>query len=184
MYEHVGNTVFDIFKSDSVDIAVVEPSDGLIHFKFELEKGVRLATEPIQVVGFRKQVIDTRAPVIVNRNMVERAVEAGNPTVLQGEIPKSGVWVPLVSNGAVNGVLSLQNMDREDAFSDADVRLLTTLSASLSVGLDNARLFDETNRLLAETQQRNAELAVVNESARPSPSSCTSRQSSTPSATA
>ena len=163
MYEHVGNTVFDIFKSDSVDIAVVEPSDGLIHFKFELEKGVRLATEPIQVVGFRKQVIDTRAPVIVNRNMVERAVEAGNPTVLQGEIPKSGVWVPLVSKGAVNGVLSLQNMDREDAFSDADVRLLTTLSASLSVGLDNARLFDETNRLLAETQQRNAELAVVNE---------------------
>ena len=45
----------------------------------------------------------------------------------------------------------------------ADVRLLSTLAASLSVALDNARLFDETKRLLAETEQRNAELAVINE---------------------
>ena len=38
-----------------------------------------------------------------------------------------------------------------------------TLASSLSVALENARLFDETKRLLAETEQRNAELAVINE---------------------
>ena len=43
------------------------------------------------------------------------------------------------------------------------MRLLTTLASSLSVALENVRLFDETKRLLAETEQRNAELAVVNE---------------------
>ena len=42
------------------------------------------------------------------------------------------------------GRISLQNLDREDAFSESDVRLLTTLAASLSVALENARLFDET----------------------------------------
>ena len=31
------------------------------------------------------------------------------------------------------------------------------------MALENARLFDETKRLLAETEQRNAELAVINE---------------------
>src|SRR5205814_3570249 len=31
-----------------------------------------------------------------------------------------------------------------------------------SVALENARLFDETNRLLKETEQRTAELAVIN----------------------
>jgi GAF domain-containing protein len=46
-------------------------------------------------------------------------------------------------------VISLQNLDREDAFSEQDVRLLSTLAASLSVALENARLFDETKRLLA-----------------------------------
>jgi GAF domain-containing protein len=53
-------------------------------------------------------------------------------------------------------------MDHEDAFSDADVRLLTTLAASLSVALENARLFDETQRLLKETNERAAELAIIN----------------------
>ena len=57
----------------------------------------------------------------------------------------------------------LQNIDRENAFGDTDVRLLTTLAGSLSVALENARLFDQTKRLLGETEQRNAELAVVNE---------------------
>ena len=42
------------------------------------------------------------------------------------------------------------------------MRLLSTLAASLSVALENARLFAETRRLLDETQQRNAELAVIN----------------------
>ena len=43
-----------------------------------------------------------------------------------------------------------------------DVRLLQTLANAMSVALENARLFDETQRLLKETEQRNAELAVIN----------------------
>ena len=42
------------------------------------------------------------------------------------------------------------------------MRLLTTLAASLSVALENARLFDETRRLLAETDERAKELAIIN----------------------
>ena len=50
--------------------------------------------------------------------------------------------------------------------SASDVRLLETLAASMSVALENARLFDETQRLLKETERRNAELAVINRSSR------------------
>ena len=66
------------------------------------------------------------------------------------------MFVPLVVGDQATGVISLQNLDREHAFSDADVRLLTTLAGSLSVALENARLFEET-------RQRNAELALINE---------------------
>ena len=64
--------------------------------------------------------------------------------------------MPLVVGDRAIGVISLQNLDREHAFSDADVRLLTTLAGSLSVALENARLFEET-------RQRNAELALLND---------------------
>ena len=71
--------------------------------------------------------------------------------------------MPLLGGRDVIGVLSLQSIDREDAFSEGDVRLLGTLASSLGVALENARLFDETKRLLAETEHRDAELAVINE---------------------
>ena len=66
------------------------------------------------------------------------------------------MFVPLVVGGRATGVISLQNVDREHAFDDADLRLLTTLAGSLSVALENARLFEET-------RQRNAELALIND---------------------
>ena len=58
--------------------------------------------------------------------------------------------------------MSLQNIDKENAFSDSDVRLLETLANSMGVALENARLFDETTRLLKETEQQKAELGVIN----------------------
>src|SRR5262249_31307981 len=62
---------------------------------------------------------------------------------------------PLIVGSRATGVISLQNVDREHAFSEADKRLLTTLAGSLSVALENARL-------VHETRQRNAELALIN----------------------
>src|SRR5204863_6100233 len=85
--------------------------------------------------------------------MVERLEELGG-YVLQGELTKSAVYVPLVVGGDAIGRISLQNIEREQAFSDADVRLLTTIARNLSVALENARLFEET-------RQRNAELALI-----------------------
>ncbi len=76
--------------------------------------------------------------------------------------PKSAVFVPMLVGDIVKGSISLQNVDKENAFTESDLRLLTTLTNSMSVALENARLFDETNRLLKETEQRTAELAVIN----------------------
>ncbi len=66
------------------------------------------------------------------------------------------IFVPLIVGGEATGRISLQNLDREHAFSESDVRLLATLAGSLSVALENARLFEET-------RQRNAELALIND---------------------
>src|SRR5206468_3946138 len=76
--------------------------------------------------------------------------------VLVGEPVRSSVWVPLIVSDRSTGVISLQNVERERAFGEADLRLLTTLAGSLSVALENARLFEET-------RQRNAELALIND---------------------
>ena len=71
--------------------------------------------------------------------------------------------VPLLAAGEVRGAISLQNLDRENAFGEADVRLLTTVASSMGVAMENARLFDETKRLLAETEMRASELKEISD---------------------
>ena len=53
-------------------------------------------------------------------------------------------------------------VNKEHAFDQNNLRLLVTLTNSMTVALENARLFDETQRLLKETEQRAAELAIIN----------------------
>jgi GAF domain-containing protein/CheY-like chemotaxis protein/HPt (histidine-containing phosphotransfer) domain-containing protein len=156
MYDLVGDRLQEIFDAQVVDIGVIDESAGLIRFPYTIEKGVRYQDEPMSVIGFRKMVLETQAPLLFGAVTPELLAEHGQPKVMQGEPAKSAVFVPLVVAGRATGVISLQNVDREHAFNEADTRLLTTLAGSLSVALENARLFEET-------RQRNAELALIND---------------------
>ena len=114
--------------------------------------------------GLTSHIIQTGQPLLINENAAERFKELGAvfASSENEETTKSWLGVPLISGGQVNGTIRLENYEREFAYSESDVSLLQTLANSMSVALENARLFDETNRLLKETEQRNAELAVIN----------------------
>jgi signal transduction histidine kinase/CheY-like chemotaxis protein len=78
------------------------------------------------------------------------------------EMSRSSVFVPMFAGERFLGTIILENYERESAFAEADARLLSTIASSMGVALESARLFAETQRLLKETEQRNAELAVIN----------------------
>jgi GAF domain-containing protein/CheY-like chemotaxis protein len=162
MYDLVGDKIRDIFDAQVVDIGIVDRRAGVIRYPYTIERGERLPDEPQPIGGLRAHVMETRQPLLIGHDIESVFQAHGWNLVVQGEAPQSGVWVPLIVGDEARGVISLQNIDREDAFSDSDVRLLTTLGSSLSVALENARLFDETKRLLGETDRRAAELAIVN----------------------
>src|SRR5213080_5404517 len=125
---------------------------------YTIEKGVRYEEEPLEVGGGpSRYVLDTGETLVLNERMMEWVEELGGaPLSGSGDPPRSGVYVPLFVGGKAIGRITLQNMDREYAFSESDVRLLTTIAGSLSVALENARLFEET-------RQRSAELALIND---------------------
>ena len=71
-------------------------------------------------------------------------------------MPKSVLYVPLVAGGEVDGRRSRSRTSTGSTRSaTSDQQLLETLAGSLSVALENARL-------VHETRQRNAELALIN----------------------
>jgi PAS domain S-box-containing protein len=155
IYDVVGDKLQEVFDAQVVDIGIYDEPSGVMHFPYTIERGVRFADEPIPLIGFRKHVMETREPLMLEDSTPEVAERYGNPLVLAGEPTRSALFVPLVVGRRATGVISLQNLDRTHAFGDDDQRLLTTLARSLSIALDNARL-------VHETRQRNAELAVIN----------------------
>ncbi len=163
MYDLVGNKIQEIFDAQVVTIGIFDLENDLVRFPFVLERGVRFPDSPFPIVGFSRQVLDTGQILLVNDVDDWDREHGQNSPIIQGEKPKSVLFAPLTLGGTVRGRISLQNLDRTGAFSDSDVRLLATLAGSLSVALENARLFDETKRLLEETGQRTAELEIVNE---------------------
>jgi PAS domain S-box-containing protein len=155
IYDVVGDKIQEIFDAQGVAISTLDETTGLVSFPYLIERGERLWPEPMEVrAGFTKHVLETREPLLINEGLAEEAERYGS-VLVAGEMPKSALFVPLVTGGRANGAIALDNFDREHAFSDADQRLLTTLAGSLSAALDNARL-------VHETRQRNAELALIN----------------------
>ncbi len=164
IFDLVGDKVRDTFNAQSVGIVTLDPQTNLMHYRYIMEKGQRQFEDPIPVghKGFGSYVMRTRQPLLINADLDARRAELGSFVVGGGEAPKSGIWVPLVIGDEPRGVLSIQNIDRENAFTDSDFKLLITLAGSLSVAFENARLFDETQRLFKVEQQRAAELAIIN----------------------
>ena len=56
----------------------------------------------------------------------------------------------------------MEDYEREYAYGESEGAPAETLAASMGVALENARLFDETQRLFKESEQRAAELAIIN----------------------
>jgi GAF domain-containing protein len=156
--ELVGERVRGLFEAASIFIALYDQPSGLISFPYEVEEGARLYSEPIHLgEGLTSRVIETRQPLLLGG----RAEMVGLGAITVGLETESWLGVPIQAGERVLGVIALEAI-APSAFSEADARLLGTFAASMGVALENARLFDETKRLLTETDQRAAELAIIN----------------------
>ncbi|HBG75005.1 MAG: hypothetical protein A2X25_07110 [Chloroflexi bacterium GWB2_49_20] len=172
IYEAVGDKIHSILKHADVGIRIYDPQTGLIHYPYTYEYGQRAVIEshPLRDKGFNAHVLHTRETLVINENMTQvmenydshflPAITFGN-NLLPDTGGESAIYVPLVAGGQARGLIVVSS-DHENAFGDSDVRLLQTLANSMSVALENARLFTETQRLLQETEQHNTELAIIN----------------------
>ncbi|CAN5149788.1 hypothetical protein BH23BAC2_BH23BAC2_16680 [soil metagenome] len=157
IYDLVGNRLRDLFDAQAVVIGTLIPEEKMEIFNFIYENGARHYPEPRKYNELRQRLIDTKELICINKD----ASKVAN-LVPGTKAPRSMIFVPLIIGDSVNGYISLQNIDKENAFDESDIRLLSTLANSMTITLENARLFNETTRLLAETEQRATEMQTVN----------------------
>ena len=162
IYDLVGNRICELFDTQTVIIRTFDRKAETEQWQYAIERGQRLYSNPRPLIWANSQLIKSKQPLLINENYEETAKKFGGVGVSKGLPPKSAIFVPMIVGETVRGSISLQNVEKENAFSDTDLRLLTTLTNSMSVAIENARLFDETTHLLADAKQRAKELSTVN----------------------
>src|SRR6266480_7556901 len=96
IYDVVGAKIQEVFDAQVVDIGIYDEASGLLHFPYTIERGVRYPDEPMELMGFRRHVIESRQTLQIDEDLPATAERFGNP-VLTGEMPKSVLYVPLVA---------------------------------------------------------------------------------------
>jgi signal transduction histidine kinase/CheY-like chemotaxis protein/tetratricopeptide (TPR) repeat protein len=156
--ELVGETLREVLGVQDIGIRWFDRVRAQLHFLYEVEHGVRMHFPPEPVRTPWAQIDARRDPVL--RHTAAEVAEAG---VMPGtDAASSSVRVPIVGSDRVLGYVIVESFEREHAFGSDNVRLLGTVAATLGVALENARLFEQTQSLLVQTEQRAAELATVN----------------------
>jgi serine phosphatase RsbU (regulator of sigma subunit) len=154
IYDLVGDKLRDTFNAQVVMISQYDPLANRIFHHYAIERGQHLHIQGWQPIDTsRSAIVRTRSPFMIGEEEIIRVVTAGKMRVVPGtELPKTWLGVPMLVGNQVMGIVSLQNLDKENAFSTADIDLLTALTNSMTLSLENARLFNETQRLLNQLE--------------------------------
>jgi GAF domain-containing protein len=161
----IGDKVGEIFKADTTAVGMVDIERDRLLNVYYVDRGVRIPIPdgPVQRPSLTAIAVDTRKPLLIDtqEEMIKLgAVQTPSPGE-KVDKNESFLGAPILTGDRLIGVVAVQSYEQY-AYNQDDMRLLQPLANSMSIALENARLFDETQRLLKETEERNAELAVIN----------------------
>jgi len=155
IYDLVGDKLRATFNAQIVMISQYDSQTNKIFHHYAIERGQHLhipGWHPID--ASRSKVVRTKKSLMINQDEINALLDTKKMQVVPGtEVPKTWLGVPLLVAGEARGIVSLQNLDIENAFSTSDIDLLSTLTNSMSQSLENARLFNETQRLLNQMER-------------------------------
>jgi PAS domain S-box-containing protein len=102
-------------------------------------------------------VLRTRRPLFIPEDLPVRVKELGIDVVTFGNNRLAQCWMgaPLLVGDTVLGVVGVQNLDSPNIFTERHRDLLTAISSQAAIAIQNARLFEETQRRAKELDTLN-----------------------------
>ena len=141
LIELVGEQVRKTFEADIAYVALHDEAAGTDRVRLLLRERREPARAPMEYgEGLTSQILDSREPLLLNRKeQLEGQASMGTPSL-------SYLGVPILVGSKAIGVISVQSIEEEGRFGEADSRLLATIAANVGVAIQNARLFTEIDR--------------------------------------
>jgi PAS domain S-box-containing protein len=155
--ELIYSQVSNLLDTRNFQITLYDATAALIHVEFNVQNGQR---QPPAILtlgqGLASHLVGTGQPLLLDHGIEEFLQEHG--LTQEGARAKSWLGVPMVAEDRVIGTIAVESYDREDAFDQGHVDLLSTIAGQAAVAFQNAALFQER-------QHRIEQLAIINEMA-------------------
>ena len=140
-----------LFSIENLYIALYDEDKNLITFPYYTIEGTMINTPSRNFGnGLTEFVIKTKKSLIVNTAKHEIMVSLGmNP---QGRDAMSILATPMIAGEKILGVITLQDYQNENAFSQSQVETLSTIASQAAIALENAELYSSLKRSLTEKE--------------------------------
>ncbi len=143
-----------IVDTRNIYLALYDREHDLMTFPLVRENGAPMDIPPCPAQGLTGHIISTRQPLLLAGGSGQETMQALQAFQIGAQEAASYLGVPLTVGEEVIGVLAVQDPDNPHAYTENDLRLLTTVAAQLAVTIQNSRLF-------SETRQRSADLSLL-----------------------
>ena len=119
-----------------------------VHHEGEIQDVSKIEAVPLEPPGYglQSQVVRTSQPMITNqfRTEIKERVKTSQDIQTSGNQTRSSLYAPLLAKHQVVGVVNLQSAE-PDYYQDSHLGLLSVLSNTTAVALENSRLFAQKN---------------------------------------
>ncbi|KPV51766.1 hypothetical protein SE17_19355, partial [Kouleothrix aurantiaca] len=131
-------------------IALYDERRRSIEFPLVYAYGGRVSGEPSrQQIILTDDVIRTREPLLLDEPALHAQL-AQHGVVQPEPLAKSWLGVPMIAADRIIGVIGIEHYSNTQAFSEEDVRLLSTIASWGATALENARLLGESRQSVQE----------------------------------
>ena len=139
-------------------VALYDEKTNSISIPFSYEDGEILSIESFPLgEGLTSILIRSAQPLMLVENTEQRAAELG--AKIAGAPARSWMGAPLLVHGKPIGALIIQDVEKEHAFDEDDLKFFTTISGQVAGAINNVRL-------LGESQQKALQLETAAEIAK------------------
>ncbi|OHX68224.1 GAF domain-containing SpoIIE family protein phosphatase [Flammeovirga pacifica] len=152
LYHNLSN----LMKVDSFGLGVYNHRKQQIEFKGAMEKGEKLPdfvhlmsdTTRLSSISLKEN-----KEIVINdiSKEIYDYIDAPDGIEIEGDMPKSIIYIPLIAKEKLMGVISVQSFDK-NAYSELHVDILRNIAVLSAIAIDNASSYEKIERQKEELQ--------------------------------
>ncbi|MCD4671716.1 MAG: GAF domain-containing protein, partial [Anaerolineaceae bacterium] len=152
IFSYLENIIPQMIENPNLTIAIMSDDGERISFPVSIINSEKVyQQERLLSPGPINYVLEFRRPLLINSpSEYHQYIKENTPSAP----PRSLLAVPMIVSEKNLGAILLENFEKESAFSDIDLELLSTIATQAATSLENAYLFQEMSDALTTVEIR------------------------------